>query len=694
MAVIVALGLRSCLYEPFKIPSPSMVPTLVPGDHIFVNKFRYGVQIPFTTTIVAEDAVSGIERGEVVVFRYPLDPEQDYIKRVIGLPGDELKIKDESIAIKRPGESEYVKVERRRLSEPCPDDFGQGAVENCVLFEETLDGHSYIVRIDRNAAGATRGQYKFYRVPEGHLMVMGDNRRHSADSLQWSQRVEAVFADKLITDKDLRDTTQSRIFRDERGDTYSTDADIDEVTYVAERNSKAHDMELQVWRSPSLGARAVFAAASAGLEPSTLSELAHQQPDELTKGTLERIDDASGRLRGLAVKRSEDAWISASWMRGADGETPVVTKLSCGVEVCPTAGHFARELLSIVDAVDADEQRPAKELMRRPGGFTYTSKWLGREGIDARFFDKSFQLAGSSGGKDRALRVRAWRQPSEGSDLVWGSLQAAFGEGRVVESTGVEGTKAFVADDEMRVVEADQGFAVYGRVAEQRVLFAMECGSQHCTNEAKAIALASQLAERAARAATEAKMLERLARREWLESQLPEHLQAKWTAGPSLQALDEYEWDNLGLMSRIRDVSQYARIHVERHTPETLMDALEKKRQALQGASDVEFLQGFEVADPGLHNGYVHVFVEPSTQVLVRVTCAEQLCDGIEGARELAKRAANKAKDTRNFVDPAFMLDTPYVPRGNVKGRAERIWAKSPEAGSVLPYRLSFDEIR
>src|SRR5688572_17564674 len=72
IAVMVALGLRSCFYEPFKIPSGSMMPTLRSGDHIFVNKFVYGIQIPFTTTVIGE-SFGHIERGDVVVFRYPLD---------------------------------------------------------------------------------------------------------------------------------------------------------------------------------------------------------------------------------------------------------------------------------------------------------------------------------------------------------------------------------------------------------------------------------------------------------------------------------------------------------------------------------------------------------------------------------------------------------------------------------------------
>jgi signal peptidase I len=372
LAVLVALALRSCLYEPFKIPSPSMVPTLVPEDHIFVNKFRYGVQIPFTTKIVAMDMVSEVERGEVVVFRYPLDEKLDYIKRVVGLPGDTVKVKDEQIWIKRPGAEDFERVPRERLDTPCPDNFGEGTVDNCVLFRETLDEHDYLVKIDRRAPGATRGRTRVLTVPEGHLMVMGDNRRHSADSLQWTRRVEAVFADKLVTDKDLRDLTDGRIFRDERSQSYTTEANQDEVTYIAERNSGRHDMRLQVWRNPGLGVRATFAAASEGLEPTSIEDILAQDPGRLSKGTQARLRDAAQRFRGLAVSSDDERHVAAIRVAGAEPDAEVIAKLSCGLEVCPSRGELARELLSLADALDADEQRPARELLRRPGGFTYT----------------------------------------------------------------------------------------------------------------------------------------------------------------------------------------------------------------------------------------------------------------------------------------------------------------------------------
>ncbi|MCY1006222.1 signal peptidase I [Nannocystis pusilla] len=158
VAVLVALGLRSCLYEPFKIPSGSMMPTLVAGDHIFVNKFIYGIQIPFTTTVVGE-RWGHIARGDVVVFRYPIDESEDFIKRVIGLPGDTIRVDGNKVSIRREGDAEFEELKRTKLPEKCRDDSGTQQVPHCELFEETVDGHTYVVRYKTNLdprAGARR----------------------------------------------------------------------------------------------------------------------------------------------------------------------------------------------------------------------------------------------------------------------------------------------------------------------------------------------------------------------------------------------------------------------------------------------------------------------------------------------------------------------------------------------------------
>ena len=148
IAVLLALFIRTFVVQAFKIPSGSMEPTLLIGDHILVNKFLYGVKIPFVRTTVIP--ISRPERGDVVVFIYPVDKSKDFIKRVIGLPGDKIEIRDKKI---------YV---------------------NGNLYE---DKHGFYA--DRRAAKANPGHPDRFTVPKGHIFVMGDNRDHSYDSRFW-----------------------------------------------------------------------------------------------------------------------------------------------------------------------------------------------------------------------------------------------------------------------------------------------------------------------------------------------------------------------------------------------------------------------------------------------------------------------------------------------------------------------------
>jgi signal peptidase I len=163
--LLLVLVLRSFLFEPFRIPSGSMMPTLVEGDFIFVNKFVYGLRLPVLNTKIV--ALGEPQRGDVVVFRLPSDPSVNYIKRVVGLPGDvvdydqgrkRLTINGELIPMELVGDYEddpQYELAREQL----------GEAEHPVLL---LPG--------RVSLGGE------YRVPEGHYFMMGDNRDNSKDS--------------------------------------------------------------------------------------------------------------------------------------------------------------------------------------------------------------------------------------------------------------------------------------------------------------------------------------------------------------------------------------------------------------------------------------------------------------------------------------------------------------------------------
>lgn len=178
IALLIALVIRSFLFQPFNIPSGSMMGTLLVGDYLFVSKFTYGYSryslpfgfIPFDGRILG----STPERGDVVVFKLPSDDRTDYIKRVIGLPGDRIQMRDGVLYIN--GQA----VPRERV-EDFEYRFPNGDVAYVTQYRETLpNGVSYLT-LDANPHGAMDNT-PVYTVPEGHLFMMGDNRDNSADS--------------------------------------------------------------------------------------------------------------------------------------------------------------------------------------------------------------------------------------------------------------------------------------------------------------------------------------------------------------------------------------------------------------------------------------------------------------------------------------------------------------------------------
>lgn len=196
IALIIALVIRSFFFQPFNIPSGSMMGTLLIGDYLFVSKFTYGYSqyslpfgiIPFSGRVLG----SMPERGDVVVFKWPQDDQTDYIKRVIGLPGDRIQVQDGVLYINgRPVEQERVED---FLYQPSPN-MQAGYVRQ---YRETLpNGVSYLT-LDMRPNGAFDNT-PVYTVPEGHLFMMGDNRDNSADSRDFSsQGVGFVPMENLV----------------------------------------------------------------------------------------------------------------------------------------------------------------------------------------------------------------------------------------------------------------------------------------------------------------------------------------------------------------------------------------------------------------------------------------------------------------------------------------------------------------
>jgi len=196
VAVLIAFGFRTIFYDPYNIPSESMLPTLMTGDYIFVSKMSYGYS-KHSTPFFSPNLFSGrilagdVERGDVAVFKLPRDGKTDYIKRIIGLPGDQIQMQDGHLFIN--GEA----VIKQRIEDFT---FEESANMNCLRtpkyriprddapalcsypqYRETLpSGRSYSV-LDLEPFGISDNT-RVYTVPEGHYFAMGDNRDNSADS--------------------------------------------------------------------------------------------------------------------------------------------------------------------------------------------------------------------------------------------------------------------------------------------------------------------------------------------------------------------------------------------------------------------------------------------------------------------------------------------------------------------------------
>jgi signal peptidase I len=173
IAFLLVLFIRTFLTEPFKIPSGSMVPTLVPGDRILVNKFIYGPKIPFTDQYIAR--IKKPKRGDIVVFKYPKDESLNYIKRVIGIENDRIEIKNNVLYINN------QKIETKTVGKYTDDN---GYDDQFIEYLDDVD-HFILTKNNQSTQDTQHRDFGPIDVPQNHFFVMGDNRDNSADSRVW-----------------------------------------------------------------------------------------------------------------------------------------------------------------------------------------------------------------------------------------------------------------------------------------------------------------------------------------------------------------------------------------------------------------------------------------------------------------------------------------------------------------------------
>ncbi|TAN08025.1 MAG: signal peptidase I [Rhodanobacteraceae bacterium] len=206
--ILAVLLFRTFLIEPFRIPSGSMMPTLLVGDFVLVNKFAYGLRLPVTNTKILDGLDSGEpHRGDIAVFRYPLNPKEDYIKRIIGLPGDTVEVKGEQVIVNGKPMPQTLIGPYHGTDKTSIEMEENPNMSPVMLYKEDLGGvvhstlhFSYIEPFNCIGSDGTLlpdGGCE-WKVPQGHYFAMGDNRDDSEDSRFWGFVPEQNLAGKAF----------------------------------------------------------------------------------------------------------------------------------------------------------------------------------------------------------------------------------------------------------------------------------------------------------------------------------------------------------------------------------------------------------------------------------------------------------------------------------------------------------------
>ena len=340
------------------------------------------------------------------------------------------------------------------------------------------------------------------------------------------------------------------------------------------------------------------------------------------------------------------------------GEADATIRLRCGVAACRDEVEVIERLATILAAFEHNRDQDARQLLEGDRALRYSQHWTSRS--PERFVDRTFRSPTSKGDDDVAasVRLRVWRQPDEGEAMVREAALIALAGGPEAAAAAPDlGADAWLSSDDKRVAIVS--------VDPSGVVFVFECGRQLCRQDSYALGLAGLINDRVPAAARDRRALGELL--------APSDLGDGWTEDDPPPPPTRYEYDRIRLEGTERSLPYSVAIWIWLRPEDGLAAASRRLADAVQGAEPDDAIASGGYVGESVES-YTMIFGIPSTDALIQIECRKGLCPTRDAASAIARRVAEKALDRDTFIDPAAERPSPFVPRGNVKGRADRIW--------------------
>jgi hypothetical protein len=355
-----------------------------------------------------------------------------------------------------------------------------------------------------------------------------------------------------------------------------------------------------------------------------------------------------------------------TWLETAQA----VLELHCGRKVCKNSGRLAARLTEVVARFERDREQATRELLVRPRNIRYGTHWTGRSDVRDHYYERALHPEGSEGDKS-TVRLQVFRKPKQNIDVLQDA--ALHSVGARARPSGAEGAAAATPVPDLGerawLVEGEQAFTFVATDDVRDMLVVLTCGRAKCKTAADAIALATLVQERVPKAASDRRKMKKMLAPEDLASSRPD---GNVWVDAEVPLLERNPFDRVRFEATVQGSDHSVELEAWHDPSEGLAAKIAALRTEF-GMGDDESITGsggYVEEDDGFH----YAFGVAESNTVIRLRCRTGLCPTEDDAAKLARRAAEKAQTAANFIDPKAERPQPFVPRGNVKGRAERIW--------------------